>query len=219
MHHGMRNSWTTTTITVLLLFLLQLLLQIDLINSNLIVSLVSRNNDSQNPIKVISYCIDCPSPEHEGSIAYALNAKHGINIFRVTAELVYCIPNHAEAQHIFNSEQLYNRIALVDRGIVSLQEKALKLHAAGVAGIIIADDGQCNQAFTFCGPVAGSIAEGGFAANDEDKVWKSLQIPVLLVTIPTAEKLRSMMVMKRINILQMGSHNATILAGYEEDEL
>jgi hypothetical protein len=72
----------------------------------------------------------------------------------VSAEVVYCIPNRAES-NILNTAHFENRIVIVDRGEISLYEKARKIQEDGAVGILIADDGQCTEEFSFCGPRAG----------------------------------------------------------------
>ena len=119
---------------------------------NLIANLNSRSHhhsDQHSPIKLISYCIDCPSPEQEGSIAYGLLPRYGTKEYLVSGEVIYCIPNMADSPTLINGHHVRDRIAFVDRGGNSLLEKATKLQAAGAIGIIIADDGQCKPFFCY----------------------------------------------------------------------
>lgn len=127
-----------------------------LCDANLIVNLNSRSRDPDSPVKIISFCIDCPSPEQEGSTAYGLLPRYGLKEYFVSAEAVYCIPNQAES-NIRNGAHFENRIVIVDRGGISLFEKARKIQEIGAVGILIADDGQCTEQFSFCGPRAGYI--------------------------------------------------------------
>ena len=182
---------------------------------NLIASLNSRaHSDPESPVKMISYCVDCPSPEHEGSMALGLLPRYGTWDYLVSGEIIYCIPNHADTPSPINAHQLRDRIAFVDRGGNSLLEKAMKLQAAGAIGVIIADDGQCDEHFVHCGTRAGSAREGGFAAHDHaNEEWRSIKIPVLLVTLSTAEKMRRSMPIERIEIKGRGVHNSSIIIG------
>jgi hypothetical protein len=129
----------------------------------------------------------------------------------MTGELVYCVPNFAESPRIMNENQLRNRIAFADRGMNGLLEKVLKIERTGAVAVIIADDGRCNSGYTFCGPRAGSVADGGFAAFDEEISWRAVTIPVLLVNLETAERLRGMMRMTKVSVLKSGLHNMTLL--------
>jgi hypothetical protein len=75
--------------------------------------------DGAVPLKQVSFCVGCPTPEDEGSILYGLMPKHGIPKYHVTAELIYAIPNHADKKRLINGHEAEDRIVLVDRGIVS----------------------------------------------------------------------------------------------------
>jgi hypothetical protein len=161
---------------------------------------------------MISYCVGCPSPEDEGSMAYGLIARHGVKEFHVTGEVLYCIPNFAEDETIVNRHQFPDRIVFVNRGEISLLEKVLRIQEAGAAGVIIADDGRCTDSFSSCGPRAGSVADGGFAPDDAQVVlWSKVEIPVVLVTMGTAEKFRRSMVIEQVLVPRKGYQNATIL--------
>lgn len=178
---------------------------------NLIANLNSHSIDPDSPLKLISYCIDCPSPDREGTIIYGLLPRHGVKEYFISAQVVYCIPNLADSD-ILNDEQFTNRIVIVDRGGITLFEKIFKIQEAGALGIIIADDGQCNEQFSYCGPRVGSVREGGFAPHDHfDKMWRVINIPVLLISLKTAEHMRRLMPVERIFLPKMGYHNMTVL--------
>ena len=179
--------------------------------ANLVANLNSRSYEPESPLKLITYCIDCQFPEHEGTVVDGLLPRFGLKEYFVSAQLVYCIPNLADSK-IINEDQLSGRIVVVDRGSVSLYEKVLRIQGSGAVGIIIADDGQCNDMFTFCGQKAGSVRDGGFAAHDYfSESWRLIKIPVLLVTSKTAEAIRRLMPVERILLQNMGYHNITIL--------
>ena len=179
--------------------------------ANLVSNLNSRSHDPESPLKLITYCVDCPFPEYEGTVISGLVPRFGLKEYFVSAQLVYCIPNLADSK-IINEDQLNGRIVVVDRGSVSLYEKVLRIQGSGAVGIIIADDGQCNDMFTYCGQKAGSVRDGGFAAHDYfSESWRLIKIPVLLVTSKTAEAIRRLMPVERILLQNMGYHNITIL--------
>jgi hypothetical protein len=161
---------------------------------------------------MVSFCRGCPSPEDEGSAIFGIMPRYGFHDYHVTAEMVYCVPNHAEDEDLMNGHQFNDRVVFVDRGIVSLLDKVLKIQSSGASGIIIADDGQCTENFSYCGPRAGSVAEGGFAPDEASSLqWKSVSIPVILVTFSSAEKLRRLMQIEKVNVPRKGFQNVTIL--------
>ncbi|KAJ1430401.1 hypothetical protein B484DRAFT_448933 [Ochromonadaceae sp. CCMP2298] len=176
---------------------------------NLMVSLSTRHDRTGGAVKLISFCIDCPAPDSEGSAAHALLPKHGMQDFHVIGELVYCVPNFAESKRVMNPHQFINRIVLVDRGRIPILEKLQKIMLTDASGIIIADDGRCNDEFTFCGHRAGSAAEGGFSPYDSEELWNDLEIPVMMVSVRTADTIRRMMGFNKVEIPRLGLHNVT----------
>lgn len=185
----------------------------------LYVNLNSRahTGDPTSPVRLIFYCDRCPNPGEGGSVALGLLPRYGIRDYDVTGQVIYCIPNFVENEdRIVNQAEFVGRIVLVDRGIVSLQEKALGIQNARAMALIIADDGKCNESFQFCGPRAGSVMEGGFAAHDEPQSWENIHIPVLLVTSETADNLRALMKNKKVDIPRIGMHNVTL---FDDQEL
>lgn len=168
------------------------------------------------PIKMLSYCLSCETPEHEGSYADALIPKHLSPIISsVTGKLIYCVPNFADMTRIFNEDFILGNIILVDRGKIPILEKCLRIQEAGAAGIVIADDNQCVDDFSFCGSRAGNKNEGGFSSNDDSIQWKRVNIPVLLITSKSAEKLRNLMKLKRVEIHPHGYHHVTLQRNHE----
>jgi hypothetical protein len=104
------------------------------------------------------------------------------------------------------------RVILVERGRgVSLVEKARKAQIAGAVGVIVVDDGQCDDSFQHCGHQAGGVKEGGFGSYDTLSDWAAIHIPVWLVTAAAGEKLRRRMKMKQEAISKLGVHNMTIV--------
>lgn len=192
---------------------------VGLSSCNLIVSLSGKSNKSDNPVKLISFCVGCPFPESEGSAAYGLASKHLVKDYHAIGELIYCVPNYAELPKILNLHNFNNRIVLVDRGVVGIIDKVNRILKSDALGIIIADDGRCNEDFSFCGQRAGSVMEGGFAAYDDNNIWRKVNIPVILVTVKTADKLRSMMHIRKVNIPRLGLHNVTIFDNDDDGEL
>ena len=248
---------------------------------------ISKSNlEYERAVKLISFCIDCPSPEDEGSVAYGLISRYlyaSKQDYVVTGQLVYCVPNLADGPSILNKHQFPGRIVLVDRGKISLHEKIFRLQQAGAEAILVGDDGQCDEAFTYCGARMGSALEGGFAAfgkrylgfvgeyrrlktkhyyfqkivsffdafyiilnyfplspftltpifyflcclvfvfdpcrTDGMEVWQQLSVPVYLVSKRSAERFKSMMTIRAMDIPGAGWQNVSIVAGANGDEL
>ena len=80
-------------------------------------------NLDKKPIKILSFCNNCPSPHVEGMIVNSLIAKHSIQDFDVTGELMYTIPNYADKELILNRMDFKDKFVLVDRGKVTLLKK------------------------------------------------------------------------------------------------
>ena len=84
-------------------------------------------------------------------------------------------------------------------------------------GVIIIDNGQCNSStkpvndntpnkFLKCG-----IHSGGFSATDDLFAWKTVKIPVILVTQETGKLLDSLMDIELSDIPRIGKQKVTIL--------
>lgn len=166
--------------------------------------------DKQKPaLRIISFCVSCERPDDEGSYVYALAPKHGLPEYRVKGELIYGVPNHGELEEMMNYSDFDGRIVLVHRGKVHLQEKVRNVQYSGAAGVIVVDDGQCDEAFTSCGLRAGSVKEGGFAPMDEASAWKKIKIPVLMITQSSAKKLTKHMQVREMEIPEYGMQFVT----------
>jgi hypothetical protein len=189
---------------------------------SLLIHLDNRPLDRNNAAhKLLSYCIDCAHPENNGSILFCIAPKHGLKEYSVTGEVIYGIPNFGEEKNMLNKIEFRSRIVLVHRGKVELLKKTVNIQSNGAAGVIIVDDGQCNEAFTFCGHRAGSVKEGGFAPMDDESSWKKISIPVCLVTQSSGEKLIKLMDVTRVFIPQYGYQNVTpekVVDGYEDGD-
>jgi hypothetical protein len=128
----------------LLALLVQALALCRLCTADVVVAMSSNSTRADNKVRLLSFCLNCPSPRVEGSAAYGLLPRHGLQEFAVEGALVTCLPNSAESKKILNPSQVKGRIVLVDRGRVPLVEKVKKLHKAGALGILVADDGRCR---------------------------------------------------------------------------
>ena len=159
----------------------------------------------------LSVCLSLKSehPDDEGSYVYALAPKHGLSEYRVKGELIYGVPNHGEVKELLNHSEFDGRIVLIHRGKVHLQEKVMNVQYSGAAGVIIVDDGQCNEDFSRCGPRAGSVKDGGFAPMDEASAWKRIHIPVLMVTKTSAAILTQYLQISEVDIPKFGKQFVT----------
>jgi hypothetical protein len=171
---------------------------------------IRSRNDNQ-PLKFISYCFNCPSPETEGSVVIGINPKYGIQEYIISGEVIYCVPNFAQNSVINNSHHLSNRIVFIDRGEISFLDKILRVQEQTQAvGVIIADNGDCDDTFQYCKSKIGTVRDGGFAAFDEASLWLQVQIPVVLISFNSAEKLRKLMRIERILIPSLGYQNVSV---------
>ena len=177
----------------------------------LTVSMSRRSNyASDNGLSLVTFCVECEDPFHEGSASKGLHPKHGLQDFRVTGTLIYCVPNNAESRKVLNAHHFKDRIVLINRGNMGLLDKVSKIQDSEAVGIIIADDGRCRDDFSYCGPQAGSAKEGGFAINDDLHRWREIEIPVVLVSMQTAEALRQGMGVRQVQIPKLGYQNITV---------
>ena len=191
------------------------------VNSKVMVHMDMRKN---HPLRRISFCLDCNNPQLDGSVAYGLAPKHFADqiIPNRSGELITCVPNYAESDRIFNHESFENRIVLVNRGKVSLLDKCIRLQKHGAQAIIIVDDNQCDDDFSYCGNRAGSVQDGGFSPFDEELKWRSLlDIPILLIKAKDAERIRSNMTLRQAKVSKYGIQNITVVlkSNGEYDEL
>ena len=93
--------------------------------------------------KGMFFCRDCPHPAMEGSWMDAWEAHHNPQMYSVGASLVYAVPNDGRSE-ILNHEDVRGRIALVNRGVVSLNEKVRRAQEAGARGVVILNS-PCNR--------------------------------------------------------------------------
>ncbi|KAJ1429686.1 hypothetical protein B484DRAFT_449254 [Ochromonadaceae sp. CCMP2298] len=192
-----------------LLFALLALQALAMCSADLVVAMSSDSSRADNKVIVLSFCLSCPSPRSEGTVAYGLLPRHGLQDFQVDGALVACVPNSAESKRILNPSQVNGRIVMVNRSQTPLLDKVDKLVKAGALGIIIADDGRCSETFSTCGAQAGNSRDG-FSPLDSAQRWR-LSTPVVMVGAKTADLLRSMMRLREVDVARMGVHNMTLL--------
>lgn len=86
---------------------------------------------------------------------------------------------------------------------VPVVEKVLKAQAAGATGVIVDDDGGCDDGFVDCGRLGG-VRDGGFARRDGAHAWRTVKIPVVLISAATGERLREMMPLQKVVVKGLG---------------
>lgn len=182
---------------------------VQLTHTELIVGL-SRKSYVENGYTIVTFCVDCPSPLSEGSYAKGLHPKHGLQEFQTVGTLVYCVPNNAEGRKVLNTHHFRNRIILIDRSSVGILDKVERILDSEAVGVIIADDGRCKEDLSYCGVQAGSVKDGGFAVNDDISRWRDVNIPVVLVSLRTAEALRQQMGIRKVYVPKYGLQNITV---------
>jgi hypothetical protein len=139
----------------------------------------------------VTFCRDC-DPEVQGSFAGVWRSAFSPSSFDVTGEVVYAVPNDASSDILV---PIRGAIALIDRGVVAIAEKARRAVEAGaVAAIIVDVTGECDEDFR-CGGVLGERSPHGpgFAAADDRSAWEGVTIPVVLVTKRTGTRLLSLL--------------------------
>jgi hypothetical protein len=172
-------------------------------------------------VKKVKYCVGCNDPSRGGTFTFALPAKYGVSKFALTGEVVQGVPNHAESKPLLNSDDIYGRIVLFTRGVVSLVHKAQRAQQSGAIAVIVADDGRCDDDFTDCGARAGSVRSGGIASNDDEIEWKIIDIPLVIITQREAERLKQAMRVQELDVPPYGNQNVTLIERKEPhwDEL
>lgn len=181
-----------------------------LIESVLLVSIDVRKTKLKSSFLVdIAFCQDCSSPDHEGSLITGLLSYWSRSLDRkVGGALVYGIPNHGETDALMNSAQLRANVAILERGKVEVLAKALKVQKAGAVALIIADDGSCTADLSYCGRRAGGN-KNGFAPLDDAQAWAEVNIPVLIISSASAERLRRLMVISQVDLPRFGIQNVS----------
>lgn len=82
-------------------------------------------------------------------------------------------------------------------------DKVLRAQAAGAKGVLVIDNGGCDEGFTDCGRL-GSIQDGGFARLDGAHIWTGVNIPTLLLSSTQGDKLKRMIRLQRMTLDGLG---------------
>eukprot|EP01084_Bolivina_argentea_P050467 92809_1 len=153
-------------------------------------------------LKHLHFCLGCSDPVHEGTHIWALGAAHGVQVFNVQGNVVYTVPNDCRGIPL-NAEDMKGSIALIDRGVVPLLEKAKVVQSIGAIAAVIVDDGQCNSDMSNCGLI-GSIDEGGFGGRERSQDWDEITIPMVLVSQAQGQRIKDMMHYRVVTVSEYG---------------
>lgn len=82
-------------------------------------------------------------------------------------------------------------------------DKVLRVQVAGARGVVVVDDGGCDEGFTDCGRL-GSVRDGGFARRDGAHAWSGVRIPVALLSATQGKRLSRMLKLHRVNVEGLG---------------
>ena len=115
------------------------------------------------------------------------------------------------------------------KGVIPLLEKVRALQDAGAVGVVVFDDGSCEEARLVLGitgaddegsavgpladptryhcGIAGSPGDGGFSKTDPAENWRNIRIPSVLITKSDGERLKGLMVLRTIKV-----------PGFEDDQ-
>ena len=144
--------------------------------------------------KGLFFCRDCPHPALEGSWLDTWESHYNMHAYSVGAALVYAVPNDGRSE-ILNHEDVRGRIALLNRGVVSLNDKVRRAQEAGANGVVILNL-PCNRQREGlrCEVERKERAYGhGFALNDPPDKWEGIHIPAVMISEEDGKRLISMM--------------------------
>ncbi len=127
-------------------------------------------------IQQVIHCEDHPDVK-----ALVWTAHYSPKLFNVIAEAVNVRPYLLE-KHITNVEEVFGKIAIVQRGIVPMVHKVLLLQTAGAVGVVITDDGRCKAYDQLCCPAATKARGEQWGRFDKVEPWKNVRIPVVLIS-------------------------------------
>jgi hypothetical protein len=118
--------------------------------------------------------------DHSSVLADVWTSHYSPRLFKVIAETAVANPYLLQTK-LENPEEIYGKIAVVQRGVVPIVYKVHLLQAAGAVGVIVADDGRCTVYDQACAPGATKSEGEYWARQDVKEPWLSIRIPVVLI--------------------------------------
>ena len=113
------------------------------------------------------------------------------------------VPNDASSA-LLNEYQVYDAVAVVKRGGVSILDKIRRVQEAGAIAILIIDDGgECTPDFQ-CRRLGTKAESVGFAWADRWENWLDVYIPTFLVTKQDGQRLINAMPVEEHTIPGLG---------------
>ena len=82
-------------------------------------------------------------------------------------------------------------------------EKIVRCQDAGALGVIVVDDGSCNEDLSNCGR-AGGASVGGFAWRDNEIAWRKATVPAVVVSRATGERMKKSMNLQLMRLAGVG---------------
>ena len=118
--------------------------------------------------------------DHSQYVVNAWTSHWSPKSFTIIGKAVYANPILLDSD-VRRPETVVDKIVIASRGRVPLAHKAKRVQAAGGKGLIVIDDGLCEEYDQAC--VAGSDKSRGEAWGryDMPEHWKDLRIPVILL--------------------------------------
>ena len=86
---------------------------------------------------------------------------------------------------------------------IPILEKVIKAQNAGASGVIVADNGGCDDGLVDCGRLGG-VRDGGFAKRDGSHAWSGVKIPVVLISEAEGQRLRGTMRLEKVAVQGFG---------------
>ena len=148
------------------------------------------------------FCKLCRDARLDGSVLDVWEAHFRPARYDIAGELVYAVPNDASSD-LLNRDDLRGNIALIDRGKVPIVAKVKRAQAVGAAGVIIVDDGDCDDDFD-C-QVLGRRRKGkGWSAQDHAERWRGVKIPSVLALKVHGDGIKRMMDLETMHLGAIG---------------
>ena len=111
--------------------------------------------------------------------------------YTATAEVVVADPPSGNARPLANTEAVFHRLVIMERGEVPLVDKVAVAQEAGALGVIVTDMGDCTAFDQHCSPGADKSRGEGFGRLDMARPWGRIKIPIVMMLRDDADILLS----------------------------